>query len=128
MELTYGGGLSVQSTPRLLRDLRLVVQVLGNIERRDDVIVAELGLLPCSQQPRNLQDVLNLSPIHTHTRKLIQLLLGDAMFLWRRVEEVLPHRAPRVDGKLFVVERDVNTRLEGLIERLYTVRREEHGT
>jgi hypothetical protein len=40
--------LAVQSTPCLFRDLCLVVQVLSDLERRNDVMVAQFSVLPCS--------------------------------------------------------------------------------
>jgi len=65
----------------MLRHLRLIVQVLGDLERRNDVIAGQLGVLACSQQTRDLQYILDLPTVHIHARKLVEFRLGNTVLL-----------------------------------------------
>lgn len=110
----------------MLRRLRLVVQMLRDIQGRLDMLKAQLLILPARQQPRNLEDVLDLPAIHIHVRQLAHLSSTNRMLLRARVEEVLPDRLPAVNGEFSVVEGDVDTGLEGWVECLHAVRGQEH--
>ena len=44
------------------------------------------------------------------------------------LEEVLPHRGPGLAIQLFVFDADVNPALEGRVEGLYAIGRQEHDT
>lgn len=102
--------------------------MLRNIECGQNMLVAELLLLPARQEARDLEDVLDLATVHIHASKLIQLYLRDRVILRGRVQEVVPDSLARVDRQLLVVERDVDARLERGIECLNTVGGQEHCT
>ena len=97
------------------------MQMLRNLQRRENMFVVKLGVFPCSQQPRNLEDVLDLATVHVQACEIVQLFGSDDMFLWRVVQEVLPDRAARGDGEFFVVERDMDARGEGRVESVDAV-------
>lgn len=78
---TSKDNLTIKTAPRTLRKLRFVVQVLGDLECGNDVVVAQLGVLARGKQTRDLEDVLDLASIHVHARKFVEFLLGDAMLL-----------------------------------------------
>ena len=117
---------AIQATLRALARLVLVMQVLRDIESGQNVLVAQLLLLPASQQTRDLEDVLDLATVHVHACELVQLHLRDRVILRGRVQEIVPDSLARVDRQLLVVERDVDARLERGIERLNTVGGQEH--
>jgi len=80
--------LLVDRSPIPLRELRLIMKMLGHLQSRDDMVMAQLRLLARGKQSSDLQDVLNLATIHIHLRKLVELILRDGMLLCRGVEEI----------------------------------------
>ena len=100
--------------------------MLRDVECGQNMLVAELLLLPARKKARNLEDILDLATIHVHACELVQLHLRDRVILRGRVQEIVPDSLARVDRQLLVVERDVDARLERGIERLNTVGGQEH--
>ena len=120
--------LPVKRSSCPLGHLVLIVQVLRDLQSSEDVLVVEFGILPRSEEPRNLEDVLDLTTVHVQPSQLIQLLGGNDVFLWRIVQEVLPDGAARCNREFLVVEGNVDARSEGGIECVHAIRRQEHGT
>jgi hypothetical protein len=86
------GYLTVEATLRALVELRLIVEVLSDVQRSEDMLMVQLLVFPGSKEPSYLQHVLDLPTVHAHARQLHQLRRGDGVLLRRRVEEVGPHR------------------------------------
>ena len=70
-----------------------IVQVLRNLQRRENMLMIKLGILPRSQQSRNLENVLDLAAIHIQLRQFVQFVGSDDMLLGRVIQEVLPDSA-----------------------------------
>ena len=101
--------------------------MLRNIQRGHNMLIAEALILATRQQPRNLEDTLDLAAIDIHARQLGQLQGRNVMLLRCRIQEVLPDGFARLDAELLIVEADVDARLEGRVESLHAVGGQEHG-
>jgi hypothetical protein len=55
--------------------------MLGDLQSRDDVVMVQSLLLAGSEQSGNLQNILDLTTIHVHPRKVIELVLCDGVLL-----------------------------------------------
>jgi hypothetical protein len=128
VQILSSGVSTIQATLCTLARLVLIMEMLRDVERGKNMIVAELLLLPARQEARDLEDILDLATVHVHASELIQLYLRDRVILRGRVQEVVPDSLARVDRQLLVVERDMDARLERGIERLNTVGGQEHCT
>jgi hypothetical protein len=119
--------LAVETTSGAIRNYLFVVQVLGNLQRRHDMLVLQIDILSCRKQTGNLQNVFDLASIHVHTCKLVKLIFSDRVLLGRRFQKVTPDRLSGLDRQLLVIKRDMDARLERRVKGLYTIGREEHG-
>lgn len=59
--------------------------MLRDVERGQNMLVAELLLHPARQKTRDLEDIFDLATVHVHASELVQLYLRDRVILRGRV-------------------------------------------
>lgn len=122
------------------------IELLHHIEHLDKVFISNQLLVRGCKRRRRPHDILDLPPVHLLLPKLMQLLatqpavrkLGSRLHVRsglrqneerrpraRLLEERQPDLALRVRGEVVVPQRDVDARLERLVERPHAVRRQE---
>ena len=105
--------------------------MLHQIQHLLEVVEPELLLAALRKRARGLDDVLDLAPVDLLLAERVQLVVRQAPVRDASVdalEEGDPDLALRVRGQVLVPQRDVDARLERLVEDADAVRRQEEDT
>ena len=104
------------------------VELLHQVQHLLEVVESELLLAALRERARGLDDVLDLAPVDLLLAERVQLVVREPTVRDVPVdalEEGDPDLALRVRGQILVPQRDVDARLERLVEDADAVRRQE---